>query len=195
MTLDHMYHRQLPEPVNSEIECVAAFEQTTDEIVEVVSTECNELDLDENISESDLMELSDCLDWLIEASNTGSAVEPFQAIDSSVTGDNNTLDNAVVKQCNGKLERQSSVQKLLDDLEMLAGKKIEQTTTNLLDFIENDKTSTTDDTRSCSSPYSSSGYDSDFVSSYDDDLLLNEDNSGLFNTLEEPFSDLFPALY
>lgn len=207
MTLDHMYHRQLDEPVSSEIQCVAAFEQTSESVAafeqtsdcvaafeQTADVEEEQQEVDLAITENDILELTDCLDWLIEASDGANcAVEPFQSTDKGLAVLEDTSKLADSKSHDSTMpEDEQSVEKLLEDLEMLAGSKYEQTTTNLLDFIESDGLS--EESRSCNSPNSSSGYDSDLVSCYGDECLLPTDE-GLFSALDEPFSDLFPALY
>jgi len=121
--------------------------------------------------------------------------DSFISINSSNCLDNKKSQNAV------KLSRQSSVQRLFEDLESISDCSYGQgITEDLLDVVEHGRNSLTVDHfpsfLNCSSPSSSSGCESDFTSSsYSDEQFPYSDDVGFLSLSEEPFTNLFPALF
>jgi hypothetical protein len=95
-----------------------------------------------------------------------------------------------------------TIDNLLEDLGLIASSRYEQVVTDIgglvgqtnacvqvVDAVDSLRTN------NCSSPSSSSGYESDFKSTYGDDHFSFCDDIGFTNISEEPFTELFPALY
>jgi hypothetical protein len=216
-----MYYRQpedfVPSKSFDQSQCVAAFEQTSDAALDEELT-CS------SFTSSDLMQLNfDWLidnDVLTESKVHRDDFEPnrltmddleLTSVDSTYFTDDslipaNQSDRLFTKEaCNGSFELTNeeniSIDHLLEDLGLIAGSRYEQTTTDIAGLVENDDARVqTVDLRdslrnNCSSPSSSSGYDSDFKSSYDDDQFPFSDEVGFVNLSEQPFTELFPALY
>jgi hypothetical protein len=216
-----MYYRQpedsAPSKSVGQLQCVAAFEQTSDAALEQELTRSS-------FTSSDLMQLN--LDWLIdndvltESKVHRDDVEPnrltiedleLTSVDSTYFTDDslipaNQSDSLFMKEaCDGSFELTNeeniSIDHLLEDLGLIASSRYEQTTTNIAGLVENDsarvQTFDVGDSlrNNCSSPSSSSGYDSDFNSPYDDYQFPFSDEVGFENLSEQPFTELFPALY
>lgn len=242
---DHMYFRQ---PSNDSDVCLVEEpldQSETFESIEVTSElvckeETTGLESEEDLnlssfSESDLAQLTDCLDWLIDSS-----------------ADELTENKAVVSE---ECERDTSCLGLLDDIESSCLTEHSDSLTSFTDdsfisttnfdcsidqqnsynstfspnfentslenllqnnglhsrheynekpkdivgnksFNESDSKSFVDSVINCSSPCSSSGCESDFSSSsYEDEHFSFSTDIGLMDLSDEPFNELFPALY
>jgi hypothetical protein len=122
----------------------------------------------------------------------------FSANSSSSNDGENKFD------ANAQTCEQSAVDRLLEDLGLLPNDaKYEQPSADVVDLCESDgayfeatASEVADSPVAAASPSSSSGCESDFTSSYEDPFLFSADEIG-FTSLsgEEPFTDLFPALY
>jgi len=232
---DHMYFRQPSKDTDIRL-TEEPLDQSETESFEVVSEltcedETDGLASDEDLnlssfSESDLAQLTNCLDWLIDSSSdvlvekktTFSKSEDntlcltsLDDIDSmclpehidsltSFTDDSfistNYFNNSVDKQnsYNSTL-KQTSVENLLENPELDSKTKCDQMTKNVAEIKkcnENDSMFFLD----CSSPSSSSGCESDFSSSTnEDDHFTFSTDIGFMDLSDEPFTELFPALY
>jgi len=220
---DHMYYRQ-PSTDDSavlsinqpELTSVAAFEQTSDVALEEELT-------GSSFTSSDLMQLN--LDWLINndvlaESKSNVDVEPTHLTmdDFGVTPvdpnyfTNDLLIPANQLDCTFSKEKPDtyfeltdddnlSIDHLLEDLGLIVDRRHEMTNTDVSGLVENDSMQVETFDRGdslknkCLSPSSSSGYDSDFRSTCDDDQFSFSDEVCFGNLSEEPFTELFPALY
>jgi hypothetical protein len=182
-------------------------------------------------SESDLAQLTNCLDWLIDSSGdklienkpaVSSACQDTEAfefdiessglsddIDSLVqfTDDNfistSYSDCSIDKSNPHNSTLVSNFEKTSVD-SLLNVKKLDsmQKCDRMKDVVEqkklneNDSTFDTASLVNCSSPSSSSGCESDFSSStFEDDPFSFSTDIGLMDLSDEPFTELFPALY
>jgi len=113
--------------------------------------------------------------------------------DSVISTQPTNCNDSIRPHDNYKFTRQSSVQRLLEDLEFISDGNYEE-------MLEaNAKGSNNDLVESlinCASPSSlSSGCESDFTSSCDEEQFIFPAEVGFLSFREEPFSELFPALY
>jgi len=253
INFDHMYYRQLPRDDDiiksidqSELDCVAAFEQTSDlassdeesilsnqemefvassnkddRLNQPIANQEDDLNLS-SFTDADLIQLTQCFDWvidvdaLLESANhrTESTDQTMDELDSSCLASRNATthftDDSFIStpQSNfldtnqsygtSKYNRQSSVQRLFDDLDLLSSCDYDQLPMDLFDVVDQKDESRTDHVESmtsCLSPSSSSGCESDFTPSCDDEQFPYSDDVGVLSFSEEPFiADLFPAL-
>lgn len=240
---DHMYFRQ-PSKDCDKNTSEKSLDQSKIEALEVVSkVACEDevagLASDEDLnlssfSESDLAQLTNCLDWLIDASgdvlledkttisrsqeDTSSCLASLDDIESSclldhvdslssLTDDSfistNHFDYSTDKQ-NLYTSTFSSNFVNISSEDLLKSNELnvkrihdrKDDTVDIRKLSEGDSMFLIDSTVNCTSPCSSSGCESDLSSStYEDEHLSFSTDIGLMDLTDEPFTELFPALY
>jgi len=239
---DHMYFRQ-PSTDADMHSSEKSLNQSETDSCEVVSEltcrdEMPELASDEDLnlssfSESDLAQLTNCLDWLIDSSgdmlnkskdtiskcqdNTsclGSLDDVESAslpeyIDSLTSFTDDSFISTIPFDCSidkqnshnstfGLNFEKTSVENLLQNSELESQSKVNRMPNDVANKKYNDNGSTVfiNSLMNCPSPSSSSGCESDFSSStYDDEHFSFSTDIGLMDLSDEPFTELFPALY
>jgi hypothetical protein len=231
---DHMYFRQPPSEDVEVRSCEESIDHSETELFEVESKSKEEdgnaeLSFEEDInlsflSESDIAQLSNCLDWLIDSSSdalieTKAAAPKCQDTTSYMASldtetclqddidlltpftedsfvSTNYFDCSIDKQntYNSTIATDNLLKTNVQDSNSKPD-RMPKGVTNSKKCSDNDLTFS-DSLVNCSSPGSSSGCESDFSSTtYDDEHMSISTDVGFMDLSFEPFSDLFPALY
>jgi hypothetical protein len=238
---DHMYFRQPSKEADTR-SCEKPLDQSETGSCEVISElickdETAELASDEELnlssfSESDLAQLTNCLDWLIDSSSDmlteckvnelkcrddASCLVPYdiesaclqEHIDSLTPFTDDSFistihfdysfdkHNSNNSTCDSNSEK-SSMQNLVKNSELDFKNNYDHLASSIAEEKNSSKTDSfsPDHLVSCSSPCSSSGCESDFSSStYEDEHFSFTTDIGLMDFSDEPFTELFPALY
>jgi hypothetical protein len=232
---DHMYFRQPSKDADTlSVKKEKSLNQSEIESCEVVSeltstSETAELASDEDLnlssfSESDLAQLTNCLDWWIDSSSDGvtenkSTVLKCQDNTSSMASLDDIESMCLPEQIDSlvpftddsfistiyfdsSFDTQNSYNSTFDsNYEKMSGENLlkNDMTKDVVEhkkYSESDSTLFIDSVKNCSSPSSSSGCESDFSSStYEDEPFSFSTDIGLMDLSDEPFTELFPALY
>jgi len=235
---DHMYFRQPSKDADiraSEEEKPCSQNQSETESFEVISElpsvdETIGLASDEDLnlssfSESDLAQLTNCLDWFMDSSaddvtinktavskclDNASCATSFDDIESMCLPEHiDSLtpftDDSFISTINFdcSIDTQNSYNSTLEsNFVKTSSENLLKNNATKSDKVEQKKFSVSDSSlfidsvTNCSSPCSSSGCESDFSSStYEDDPFSFSTEIGLMDLTDEPFTELFPALY
>jgi len=235
---DHMYYRQPSKnaEVYSSEEPIDHSKTESFEVVSEVACESeaaelasdDELNL-ESFSESDLAQLTNCFDWLIDSSGNvlgedrasqsqdiTSCPASLDDIESSCLSEHidslipftddffistNNFDCSIDKQNShnftfGLNFETTSVENLVKTNELDTKKNSDLIKKEVGENKKYESTLVGDSLENCSSPCSSSGCESDFsASTFEDDPFSFSTDIGLTDFTDEPFTELFPALY
>jgi len=231
---DHMYFRQPSKDADirslEKDKSLDQFETDSYEVSELTSVdETAGLASDEDLnlssfSESDLAQLTNCLDWLIDSSDdvltenkatvskcpdNTSCVASFddiesmclpEHIDSLTSFTDDSFISTIHFDCS--IDTQNSYNSTLKSnfdkasVENSVKYNVTKDKVEQKKFSESESSLFIDSLTNCASPCSSSGCESDFSSStYEEDPFSFSTDIGLMDMSDEPFTELFPALY